>query len=86
MPDILCVQEHKLRLEGIPKLQRELWRTSHCIIAEAIDGQHAARNGTVLGGKGGVALIISTHWQPYLISKGILPSLRGLGLYFNTHG
>ncbi|CAM6098068.1 unnamed protein product [Calypogeia fissa] len=56
--DILCLQEHKLRQGKIDKLQFEIWPETHFIVAPALDGAHARRNGDVYSGKGGLAFVL----------------------------
>jgi exonuclease III len=76
-PDVLCIQEHKLR-QGSIDLLREVWTDGHFVTAPAKDGENARRNNRVKGGKGGVAMGIRANLQPYIITEGILPSNWGV--------
>lgn len=76
MPDIICLQEHKLRLGRTDRIQKEVWRPAHWIMAPAADGAHANRNGRVESGKGGVALGISQDLRIFIKKEGILPGGR----------
>lgn len=51
-PDIICLQEHKLRSGRTARLLFEVWHNSHFIIAPASDGVNALRNDQVMAGRG----------------------------------
>lgn len=70
-PDILCLQEHKLRQGRTDRIQREVWRSASWICAPAAEGVHASRNQQVIAGKGGVALGIRSDLAPFIARQGI---------------
>lgn len=73
-PDVLCIQEHHLQHNKISKLQYEVWRDVHFVVAPAEDGQPMARNERVTENKGGVCLAIGPNHKSSIVQEGILPS------------
>lgn len=75
-PDVICLQEHKLRRGRTDRIQKEVWRPAHWITAPAAEGIHAFRNRNVMAGRGGVAIGIHREFHSYITKEGFLPRGR----------
>lgn len=78
VPDIICLQEHKLRAGRTDHIPKEVWRPAYWITAPAADGVHAQRNGRVEAGRGGVALGFTQDLRTFITKEGTLPSGRAV--------
>jgi hypothetical protein len=76
--DIFCVQEHHLRAGEVKSIKREVCRDAEVIIAPDFDGAQAQHNPSVMSGKGGVSLAISSKWSSYIKQKGTMASELGV--------
>lgn len=83
-PDILCIQEHKLRAGSLSRLEFEIWNTASWTSSPAADGIHASRNQLVNGGLGGLAIAIGQRMVPYVSDRGILPSGQAVWVHFEN--
>lgn len=81
-PDVVCFQEHKLRLGKTDSIRKEIWAAAHWVCAPAIDGAHSLRNDLVEAGKGGVAIGFHSDFLPFLESEGMVPSLHAVWATF----
>lgn len=81
-PDIICLQEHKLRLGKTERIQQEVWAQAHWVCAPASEGIHSSRNANVEAGKGGVAIGVHRDHLSFLVSEGTVPSNRAAWLCF----
>lgn len=70
-PDVLCLQEHKLRDGRISRIASEVWTRARWLCAPAAEGLHAIRNPGVVAGRGGVALGITHNLVQFIHSEGI---------------
>lgn len=71
--DILCIHEHKSRVNCTKYLQA-IWKDAEFFIAPALDGRHARRNRRVRAGKGGTLLAIGPRLKSCVTLNGSLPS------------
>lgn len=70
-PDVICIQEHKLRTGRLTRISHEVWAGAHWLCAPAAEGIHAIRNPDVEAGRGGVALGIGLDLVPFISQEGI---------------
>jgi hypothetical protein len=77
--DVLCVQEHHLRLGEMKAIKCKICREAEVIVAPAIDGRRALANPDVVSGKGGLFSAVSPKFALFIIDKGILVS--GIGVW-----
>lgn len=77
-PDILCLQEHKLRAGRLQRLEWEVWKGASWYVAPATDGRHAQRNDNVTAGLGGLAVAVSPRLTPYVTAHGICCAGRAI--------
>lgn len=77
-PDVICVQEHKLRPGRINRIQNEVYARARWLCAPAAEGTHAIRNPLVAAGRGGIAMGISHVLAPYIHSEGITACRRAV--------
>lgn len=70
-PDVICLQEHKLRAWRLHRIKKEVWPAAHWNCAPAAEGVHAARNPGVEAGRGDVALCVSIELSNYITNEGI---------------
>lgn len=82
-PDIICFQEHKLRLGKIDCIQREVWSGARWICAPASEGVHSTGNNNVVAGRGGVAMGIHHELVPFIVMEGIVNSSRAVWAGFD---
>jgi exonuclease III len=83
IPDVLCIQEHKIRVSQLGILKKEIWNSALFISAPAADGVHAQRNDGVIGGKGGVSLAVGSRISPFVSASGVLPCPRAVWVHIN---
>lgn len=77
-PDVLCLQEHKLRAGRLNKIPNEVWPRIHWLCAPAAEGLHARRNLGVEAGRGGVPLGIQGDFARYIVKEGITNCTRAV--------
>lgn len=77
-PDVICIQEHKLRAGRLSRISNEVWPHSHWHCAQAAEGVHAHRNPDVEAGKGGVAIGISAELAQFISLEGIFVCNRAV--------
>lgn len=82
-PDLVCLQEHKLRLGKTDCIRKEIWAAAHWVCAPAADGAHAFRNLNVESGKGGVALGFHMDLIPFKTAEGMVASHRAVWACFD---
>ncbi|KAL3680945.1 hypothetical protein R1sor_023901 [Riccia sorocarpa] len=83
-PDILAVQEHKLRDRNLDFLTSFIWSQATIFYLPAADGTHAERNPNVIGGIGGFLLAINPAIAPLIVDNGWLPLHKGLWIHMDT--
>lgn len=83
-PDLVCIQEHKLRGSGLSKLEHEVWPAASWHSAPAADGSHARRNHCVSGGQGGLAVAIGNRLTPYISASGTLSGGGAIWIQFEN--
>jgi endonuclease/exonuclease/phosphatase family metal-dependent hydrolase len=76
--DVLCIQEHHLRMAETKAIKRKVCRDAEIIIAPATDGRRALNNPDVISGKGGLFIAVSANHTQYISTKGILVSGAGV--------
>lgn len=64
--DVLCLQEHKLKVGRLSRIYNEVCSGAHWLCALAAEGIHALRNPEVEASEGGGALGINLELAHYI--------------------
>ncbi|KAL3702077.1 hypothetical protein R1sor_020099 [Riccia sorocarpa] len=70
IPDVLALQEHKIREHKVEFYLRNVWKRGSIVANPATDGRHALGNPQVSAGKGGVALAFSERMTELITQSG----------------